>query len=223
MGSITCDGKTVPFCAVPSTDKKRLYTSFVQDGAIHVYVPDGAGESAARALIRQRFYDFYYKLHPEEWHAVHYLGEVYHAECRVAKAAGVTIEGDRMIIRARTESTRAYKAVLLAFFKQAVERELVALMYDAAYDFREIVLPPITVKSLRGFLGYNYVTSITLSPQIARYEKKYIKALLYHELCHSLVRGHGEDFWALFEKKYPGGRALGEERNALAYDAKDYL
>ena len=223
-GSLIRDGKALPYELVPTKDKKRFYTSFVQDGAVHLYVPSGTDKRTAEGVLATRFYDHYYKLHPEEWHVVHYLGTTYHAECRAGKKTGVTLEGDRMIIRATKESTRAYRAVLISFFKQTVERELVSLMYDAQNDFSEIVFPTVTDKSLRGYLGYNYGDGrVTLSPQIARFERRFLRALLYHELCHSLVRGHGEDFWATLEKKLPGAVAMERERHALAYDGKDYI
>ncbi|MBQ9736753.1 MAG: M48 family metallopeptidase [Clostridia bacterium] len=223
MRKLTRDGKSVPYEILPTKSKKAYYTSFVQDGVLHFYVPEGTSDQTARDVLGQRFYDYYYKIHPEEWHVVHYLGQVYHAELRVGKKTGVTIEGDRMIVRAAKESRHAYRCVLLAFFKRTVEKELTRLIYDAEYAFREITFPTISVKTVHGYWGYNYKREIVLSPQIARYDPRYLRALLYHELCHSLVRGHGEDFWALFAKKCPEGRALGEERNALAYDVKDYL
>ena len=224
MGRLVRDGKALPYELVQTDDKRLIYTTFIQDGAVHLYVPPNASVRTAEGVLATRFYDHYYKLYPEEWHVVHYLGKTYHADCRVGKKTGVTIEGDRMIIRASKNTTRARRAVLLSFFKRAVERELVSLMYDAQFDFREIAFPAITVKSLRGYLGYNYGDgTVTLSPQIARFEGRFLRELLYHELCHSLVRGHGEDFWAVLEAKFPGAVALEQERHALAYDAKDYL
>ena len=224
MGNLIRDGKVLPYELVQTEDKRLVYTSFVREGAVHLYVPSDASVRTAERVLATRFYDHYYKIHPEEWHVVHYLGKAYQADCRVSKKTGVELTGDRMIIRAATDTTRARRAVLLSFFKQTVERELVSLIYDAQHAFSEIAFPVITVKSLRGYLGYNYGDgTVTLSPQIARFEERFIRALLYHELCHSLVRGHGEDFWATLEKKLPGAIAMEKERRALAYDCKDYI
>ena len=224
MGELIRDGKSVPYELVPTENKKLFYTTELYEGVIRLFVPQTTDKRTAEGVLATRFYHHYYRLHPEEWHLLHYLGKAYHADCRVGKKTGVTLEGDRMIIRASKDTTRAYRSVLISFFKQAVERELVSLIYDAQNDFPEITFPTITVKCLRGYFGYNHGNgNVTLSPQIARFEPHFIRALLYHELCHSLVMGHGEDFWALFERKLPGASAMAKERLALAYDIKDYL
>ena len=224
MGVLKRDGKELPYELLYTENKKLFYTSIVQEGRIFLYVPQGTDKRTAECVLAQRFYNYYYKLHPEEWHVVHFLGRTYHAECRTGKRTGITLEGDRMLIRASKDTPHAYRCVLLAFFAREVERVLVSLMYDAQHVFSEIKFPQITVKSLRGYLGYNYGNGkVILSPQIARYGEAFIKELLYHELCHSLVHGHGTDFWAMLEKKHPGGAEIEKERHALAYECHDYL
>lgn len=63
---------------------------------------------------------------------------------------------------------------------------------------------------------------IEISPIIAKYDPKFIKVLLYHKLCHSLVRGHQDNFWNLLNDKLKDGEKMNKEYKNINYN-NDYL
>lgn len=84
-------------------------------------------------------------------------------------------------------------------------------MYDATFDFKEVTILKIIVKTLGGFLGINKGDVIYISPQIGRQAPKYIKTLLYHEICHCMIKNHEKEFYDLLDAKLIDGSKLNKE------------
>ena len=95
------------------------------------------------------------------------------------------------------------------------------LIYEAEYDFKEITFPKIRVRHLKNKLyGYYHIKNneITLSSYLARVSLKFVKVVLYHELSHTLIITHKEEFIDIFKNKYKDGPILDEELKNICYN-----
>ena len=135
---------------------------------------------------------------------VHLNGLAYEPRFILSNKSGVTIDGDTIYIYSKKNDIDSFKNVLYKFYKSEVERELTKIIYEAKCDFPEINFPTISVRYMVSMFGnYNRKKHhIKLSSILAKYDYKYIKFILYHELCHVLVFNHKKEFYDLYEKKY---------------------
>ena len=155
---------------------------------------------------------------------VHYDGKEYKLIYKIGKKKKLEIKGDQMIITGLRFHTLHFKSILNEFYRKEVEKELMKLIYDAEYDFQEIPFPKIKVRHLRNRLyGYYHIKNneITLSSYLARVSLKYVKVVLYHELSHTLVITHKEEFIDVFKNKLKDGPILDEELKNICYN--DYI
>ena len=213
--------KELPYECVPTDKKKQFYTSFVQNNLLCIYVPMNGSEQDFKLILRQQFWNFYFKLYPEERKVyADFAGERYLVEKIKGKKDCVAVDKTNKIITITSvkDTLSSYQSLLRGFYKNQVERAIVELWHDVEWDFRDITLPSITVKGLRGFLGYNYANGkVVISPKIACYAPVYVKLLLYHEICHSIVYGHKQNFWDELERRHPGAIELTKKMKKLTY------
>ncbi len=66
----------------------------------------------------------------------------------------------------------------------------------------------------------SYNNHISLSLHLMRLPEHLIDHVILHELCHTIEKNHGKNFWALLEKVSPGARKLAKELKK--YDARVY-
>ncbi len=66
----------------------------------------------------------------------------------------------------------------------------------------------------------SYDNRINLSLHLMRLPEYLINHVILHELCHTIEKNHGKNFWALLEKVSPGARKLAKELKN--YDARIY-
>lgn len=213
--------KFINYEIIRTNKKKEYYTFSTKDDIVYMSVPEYATDKDIKLVLNQQFYVLYSKMHKEEIYILHYKGKKYMVKCIKSSIDKVTVKEDVIEIKAIKITSRYYKSVLHKFFKQELISEIEKLMDEAKNDFKEIVIPKIKIKYMAKFLGYNYIDYINLSPTIMKYDPKYIKVLLYHELCHSIIRGHKQDFWDLLDSKLENGTKLNKEMNSIKYN--DYL
>lgn len=205
------------------TNKKKDYYSFnIKDDIVYITVPDYATDKDIKLVLNQQFINWYSKINAKDIYFVHFQGKKYNLKCMKSNSDKVIVKDDEIIIKAINVTNRYFKKVLYNFFTKVVEEEIVKLIYDAENDFKEIHFPKIIVKPVKGCLGINHQDHIEISPIIAKYDPKYLKVLLYHELCHSLIRGHRQDFWNMLNKKLKDGEKLNKEYKIINY-SNDYL
>lgn len=221
MEKLVKKDKHIEYEIIRTNKKKEYYLASVDDNIVYFTVPEYADDKTIKTVLSQRFYDLYYKIHPEERYTIHYKGKAYIAECLKRSRDEVIVEDEKITIKAMKVTSLYYRNVLYRFFAKTIEEELGKLMDGAKADFEEIEIPKIIIKPIKGYLGYNYIDHIKISPVIAKFDIKYLKVLLYHEICHSIVRGHKKEFWDLLESKLPGAVALNKELNSIKYN--DYL
>ena len=139
------------------------------------------------------------------------------------KRKDVKIVGDEIWITSTKNSYEEYKKILHEFYKKELICEIEKLLADAKKDFKEIKFPKITVRYMKSMFG-NYTKStnvIKLSSILVKYDYKYIKHVLYHELSHALEMSHSDVFYKVFEGKYPDAKLTRKEFKKIKY--YDYI
>lgn len=213
--------KYIDYEIIRTNKKKDFYLASIKNGVVYMNVPEYADNKTIKMVLSQRFLDLYYKIHADEMYVVHYKGKKYAVKCLKSTSDKVIVGDDEIIIRAVKVTKNYFSNVLYKYFTRVVEEDIYKLMGDVIVDFREINIPKIVVKKIKGYLGYNYGDHIKISPYIAKYDQKFVKVLLYHELCHSLVHGHHRAFWDVLNSKLENGEELNKEMNNTVFN--DYL
>lgn len=139
-----------------------------------------------------------------------YLAEEYTLAVEQGPRGGVRLEGQRIVVTLRGEIT-----------PERTRRALDAWSRDHAADlFRERLtvcwnrfarpgeaLPTIRVKAMRTRWGsLSPQGSMSLNVHLIEAPLECIDYVIYHELCHLRVRGHGPDFYRMLETVVPDWR-----------------
>lgn len=221
MEKLVKKDKEICYEVVRTNKKKEFYFIEIKNDVVFIKVPEYADNKTIKSVLSQRFLDLYYKIHPLERYVLHYWGKPYKVTCVKASVDKVIIKENEIVIKSTKVTQRHFASVYYKFLQTQLESEIESLLVEAKKDFSEIEIPKIVIKNISGFLGYNYITHIKISPRAAKLDKKFLKVLLYHEICHSLVRGHGGEFWKTLEEKLPGAVDLNIEMNNTKLN--DYL
>ena len=158
------------------------------------------------------------KTAPDE--IIHLNGIPYKPRFFIGNKAMVEVVGDEICITAKNDNVESFKKVLYDFYKKEVEREVLKLMSTALYDFYDIDFPTISVRYMKSMFGnyYKQKHHVKLSSILAKYDYEYIKFVLYHELCHVQEFNHSNEFFALYEKKYPNAKKVRKIFKKIKYN-----
>ena len=132
----------------------------------------------------------------------------------------VMIVGDEIYLYSKDDSLEKYKKILYDFYKKEVEKEIEKLISEAKKDFSEIAFPTISVRFMKSMFGnYHKVKHhVKLSSILAKYDYKYIKFILYHELSHVVEFNHTKKFFAYYEAKYPNAISVRKVFKKIKYN-----
>ncbi len=207
MKKYTKDGLSI-YYKVKRHDEQR-FSFHVEGGHVVVLAPKYARSGAIEVRLSERFPRLFRNTHKNRaW----LFGESYSVRCVVSGRCGVDIKGETIVIRGTRDEISHYEEVLTGFYKACVEAELSRIMYDAQYDFRDIVFPSVEVcTDLSESVYGNYTVgknAVKLSATLAMYDPVYVKVVLYHELSHALVPNHSEQFLKVLDERMPGAVAL---------------
>lgn len=219
---ITIDGVTFSYIIKRST-KRKIYIR-VKDGVVKVSCTKKTTTQEIERLLgvhiefikKQLFFS-------KKEDIIHLNGIAYRPRFLVGNKPHVEICGDEIHLYSKTGEMSSYKSILYSFYKEEVERELLKLMSEAYYDFSDIKFPTISVRYMKSMYG-NYHKAkhhIKLSSILAKYDYKYIKFILYHELCHVTQFNHSNEFFALYDLKYHGAKEERKIFKEIKYN--DYL
>jgi predicted metal-dependent hydrolase len=139
---------------------------------------------------------------------LHVRGIAYTPIFVIDKTSYVKINYNHIIIAAEENNAKLYFKVLYDFYEDILKEEMNKIILEAKRDFREIVFPKINYHFYKSRFGhYDLRTNeITINTVLGKYEPKYLKITLYHELCHAIVPNHSKEFYKYFETKYKDAR-----------------
>ena len=209
--------------AVKRTAKDNILIR-VRDGMVIVSVTKRTKIKEIEKLLVKHIDFIEEQLHktaPDE--IIHLNGIPYRPRFFVGSKAMVEVIGDEIHITAKNDNIESFKKVLYDFYKKEVEHEVLKLMGTALYDFYDINFPTISVRYMKSMFGnyYKQKHHVKLSSILAKYDYEYIKFILYHELCHVQEFNHSNEFYALYEKKYPNAKKVRKIFKEIKYN--DYL
>ena len=204
---------------VKKTTKKKIYMR-VKDEIVILSVTKRTTKKEVEALIIKNIELIKTTLEKNKKQNIIHLNSIGYKPRFITGKNGVYIDGEEIVISAKTSDLASYKRVLYTFYKKEVERIVLLLLEDVEKDFKEINIPPITVRYLKSMFG-NYSRSkhaIKLSSILAKYDYEFIKVVLYHELSHVFEFNHSKKFYAVFESKYPNARKLNFMLKKIKYN-----
>lgn len=222
MNQITYNNRTI-FYVLKNSTKRRIYFR-MRDGIVYVSAPKHLKEQELHQAFINNFDKLYQKcLETKTQNVIHVNGIAYTPKFFVGSKKDVKIVGNEIWITSCKNSYEEYKKILYEFYKKELIREIGKLLEEAKRDFKEIKFPKITVRYMKSMFG-NYTKStnvIKLSSILVKYDYKYIKHVLYHELSHALEMSHSDVFYKVFEEKYPEAKLTRKEFKKIKY--YDYI
>ena len=220
---ITKDFKTIEYSVKHST-KRRIYLR-VRDGYVFVTCPKKTTNKKVEELILEYFDSLYEKtIQTKKQEIIHFKGTPYKPKFFVGNCNSVTINDDEIWICSKKNDLASYKKILYEFYKRELINEVNSLISDAKKDFYEVKnFPTFEFRYLKSMFG-NYTRSkhhIKLSTMLAKYDFKFIKYVLYHELSHVFEMNHSKKFYAVFDMKFPDLKMVKAQFKKIKY--YDYL
>lgn len=219
----TKEDRYIDYQYVPGNWSAITYA--IKGKTVWLDVPVKCGQKEIHAYLDRHFEFFHRMIHDRQYRkfygkkVVHYLGKPYFPKIKKSDRDEVIIKRDTLILYCREDTHSQHQVIYRRFLKTTVEQVVSRCYYDAQHAFPEIDMPPIVVKGLlsQRCHGMNDGSCIYLGRELGRYEEKYIRAVLYHELCHCLIREHNEAFYRLLDEKLEDGRRLDREIDGIAY------
>ena len=219
---ITINGVSFSY-SVRRTTKSKIYIR-VRNGKVVISATKKTTIEEIESLLHKHIFFIVKNLEKaKKEDIIHVNGIGYKPKFLIGEKECVMINGDEIYITTKTLDYSSQKKALYNFYKTLVEKELVKIMLDATNDFKEIKFPTISVRYMKSMFGNYYKNKhhVKLSSILAKYDFKYIKHVLYHELCHVSEFNHSKAFFILFEKKYKDARNVRKTFKKIKYN--DYL
>ena len=122
-------------------------------------------------------------------------------------------------IYAKKALAEEYKKILYNFYKDELVKEVNKLILEAKSDFKEVIFPDIKCKYMKSMFGNYYKNKnlINISTMLIKYDYRFIKSVLYHELSHIFEFNHSKRFYDIYEAKYPNAKKIQRELKSIKY------
>ena len=217
------DGKTINYEIRRST-KKKIYLR-AKENYVLVTCTKRTTNKHIEELILKYFDELYNTLlkHQKQY-VIHYNGIAYKPRFFVGKSNAVMINGDEIWICAKKDDEVSYKKALHDFYKKELINEFNKIIDIAKKEFYDVKkFPTFEFRYLTSMFG-NYSPSkhhIKLSTMLVKYDFKFIKYVLYHELSHIFISNHSSEFYKVFVNKLPNALELRRELKKIKY--YDYI
>ena len=219
MKYISIDGVSF-YYEIKRTTKKKIYIR-VKDGIVKVSATKNITLKEVKELFAKHILFIKEQLIlTKKEDIIHVNGTPYKPRYFVGDKNKVMIIGDEIHLYSKDNSLEKYKKILYDFYKKEVEKEVEKLISEAKKDFSEISFPTISVRFMKSMFGnYHKVKHhVKLSSILAKYDYKYIKFILYHELSHVVEFNHTKKFFAYYEAKYPNAISVRKVFKKIKYN-----
>ena len=219
MKYISIDGVSF-YYEIKRTTKKKIYIR-VKDGIVKVSATKNITLKEVKELFAKHILFIKEQLIlTKKEDIIHVNGTPYKPRYFVGDKNKVMIIGDEIHLYSKDDSLEKYKKILYDFYKKEVEKEVEKLISEAKQDFSEISFPTISVSYMKSMFGnYHKVKHhVKLSSILAKYDYKYIKFILYHELSHVVEFNHTKKFFAYYEAKYPNAISVRKVFKKIKYN-----
>ena len=143
---------------------------------------------------------------------IYYLGKKYYLTILIGKSR-VLIKDNNLIIYAKDISI---SEALKVFYKDG-QKELLKIINDVQGRYLNIIrdygynlVPEYKFKLLKSAWGINYTKKnlIVINEKLIHFDKKYIEAVLWHEILHFVIPNHSKRFHEVLEYHMPNYKEL---------------
>lgn len=153
---------------------------------------------------------------------IHFFGKAYKIKIVDDYEYKIEIKGSNFIIHCHVPTERFIKQLITEFYARELKEYLKEILPIAIRDFSDVYksVPNISYVDVNTYFGKCWIKKnlILLNIKLAKYEKKYIKSVLYHEFCHFKYANHGIGFYNLYEEKYPNAKKIQHELRMIKYN-----
>lgn len=143
-------------------------------------------------------------------HVLHLFGKPYDFKIIEECYDEVRIEDDMIMIYTKVKDYSYVKKLVDKFYISCLKDFSFNHYNDIYVRFSDVVLikPRLEYKALKTCYGKydKRKHTITLSAHLAKYDPFFIMLVMAHELTHCIYMNHQEDFYRLFESKFPNAR-----------------
>lgn len=142
----------------------------------------------------------------------HFRGEPLRLDIRTGTPPRVCIEGSSLVVRtADVGDPEAIGRVVEEWYRRQAQEHFAKRLAECwtVFDPGAAQPPSLRVRMMRSRWGsLSPAGVVTLNGHLMRAPDECIDAVIFHELCHLRVRGHGPDFYAELARYVPEWRRL---------------
>ncbi len=162
------------------------------------------------------------KRQTKKTNTIHIFGKEYNVRIIESNKEYCEIDNDTLNIYQAGYGEESISYTVRMFLFKLLENYVKSIEDEAYQDFKDIVKtkPKITFKEVNSYFGKCYYArnEIILNTKLARYDKLYIKSVLYHEYCHFKYHNHQLGFYYLYELKFPNAKRIQHDIREIKYN-----
>lgn len=153
---------------------------------------------------------------------IHIFGKEYRVNIIDSFKEYCEIDGDNLNIYQAGYGEDNIRFIVKYFLIKLLTNYISSIEDEVYQDFSDIVRtkPLIKFKDVTTYFGKCYFlkNEIVLNTKLVRYDKIYIKSVLYHEYCHFKYHNHQEEFYALYESRFPNAQNIQHALRQIKYN-----
>ncbi len=153
---------------------------------------------------------------------IHFFGKEYKVVIVDDYNYKIDISGNNFIIHTHVDSKRFIKHLIDEFYAHELKLYIDSIFTTALRDFSDVYynIPEISYVDVNTYFGKCWIKKnlIVLNVKLAKYDKLYIKSVLYHEFCHFVYANHSANFYKLYEEKFANAKKIQHELRMIKYN-----
>ncbi len=140
---------------------------------------------------------------------VKYLGRQYMLKVEKSESDYVTFNKNRFFLYTKQQDNIEYnKNILDKFMYHKAEVIFYKELLNCIAGFKDIETPMLKIRQLNKRWGSYLNNTIILNPALIMVDKKSIRYVITHELCHYYYKDHSKEFYALLSSKIPNWQEI---------------
>lgn len=214
--------RSLPFTVIRQ-ERATLRITVVPEGKVIVYAPVGASADEVVSRVARRGGWILRQLERfDQWRPrtptrqyisgeTHlYLGKQYRLLVSEAEPTGVSLDGDRMLMRICAGATYAYRRAVLGHWYKLQAHRIIRARVDAtwpAFSSNFHKRPALIIREMTQRWGsFTPTGRLVLNTELVRASSELIDYVVTHELAHGVHPDHGAPWQALMSEKMPDWR-----------------
>ncbi|HRF70727.1 MAG TPA: DUF45 domain-containing protein [Candidatus Pelethenecus sp.] len=198
---------------------RRIYLR-VKDKILYITTPTKLSSFSIEDMIRRNFNTIVKLMNttPKIEDQIHILGNSYRLEIKTASKNRIHIEEDALIV----EITHPHKVgqLIVSFYNTILKNIVESYAKEILNQFHISKDIHFSYKNVKGYFGecFSKQGKIILASKLAKYEKKYILSVIYHECAHFKYQNHQKEFYDYLESFFPNYNKTQKELRSIKYN-----